>query len=162
MIVVACGTHHQPFDRLVCAADVLADHFAETVVVQRGSSRAPAPRCHVVDEVPPTTFVAWLRTARIVVLHAGSSSFLEARSEGRTPILVPRRPEHGEHVDDHQVRFAASVGREAVVAEPTDLVDVVARFVEPVRPRNDRGVGFAERFGALMAAWHPDTALPRR
>lgn len=162
MIFVACGTHHQPFDRLVRAAQWLALSTDERVVLQRGASDWPAPACEVHDEVAPERFERWLREARIVVLHAGSSSYLEARSAGRTPILVPRRPRFGEHVDDHQVRFARSVADRVVLAEPHELVDVVRRFEELRTAPEPLGRGFAERFGALMTAWHSDTRAPRR
>lgn len=158
MIFVACGTHHQPFDRLVRAAQALALAGTESVVVQRGASRLDAPACEVHDEVEPDRFSAWLHEARIVVLHAGSSSFLEARSLGRTPILVPRRPEHAEHVDDHQLRFAASVSAQARVAEPESLVDVVARFVEPSRRPRSCEQRTAQRFAALLSSWCGDRA----
>ncbi|MEN0063514.1 MAG: glycosyltransferase [Myxococcota bacterium] len=160
MIFVACGTHHQPFDRLVVAANAAGQH--ETVVLQRGASRQPAPACEVHDEVSPERFAMWLREARIVVLHGGSSSFLEARKVGRTPIIVPRRPEFGEHVDDHQVRFAASVSDAAIVTEPEALVAVLGRFREPAPPLQAPPSPLAKRFAALVAAWHPDTAPPRR
>ncbi|MEO0602246.1 MAG: glycosyltransferase [Myxococcota bacterium] len=158
MILVACGTHHQPFDRLVRAAQQLGTR--ERVVLQRGASRLAAPACEVHDEVPPTRFGAWLRHARIVVLHAGSSSFLEARAAGRTPILVPRRPEFGEHVDDHQIRFAESVATQARVIEPDALSEVVRTFVEvPVRGPE---ASLAKRFAVLMDAWQTVRPPERR
>ncbi|MEM6929930.1 MAG: glycosyltransferase [Myxococcota bacterium] len=158
MILVACGTHHQPFDRLVLAARQLARHHR--VVLQRGASRLAAPGCEVHDEVPPQRFATWLREARIVVLHAGSSSFLEARAFGRTPILVPRRPELGEHVDDHQIRFAESVATQARVIEPDTLCEVVRRFVEP--RRSEPEAPLAKRFAALMDAWQTVRPPERR
>ncbi len=160
MIVVACGTHHQPFDRLVREAEALARWSPEPVVLQRGSSRLAAPSCEVHEQVHPARFAAWLREARIVVLHAGSSSFLEARAAGRTPILVPRRPELGEHVDDHQVRFARSVASEAVVVHDQPLCSVVRDFVEPASDWVDGGL--ASRFATLVAAWHSVTHPRRR
>ena len=113
MILVTVGTHHQPFDRLLRAAEAVAARTDERVVVQRGVSGVDLPHCEVVDVVPPARLAEWMREARVVVMHAGSSSFLQARAYGRTPIVVPRRPEHREHVDDHQLRFAATLGDEA-------------------------------------------------
>lgn len=153
MILVSAGTHHAPFDRLMLAADRLATELAEEVIVQRGASRMPLPHCRVVDVVEPVRIEAWMREARVVVLHGGSSSFLQARALGRVPIVVPRRPEHGEHVDDHQVRFVRSLPpEEAVVAEPAALLEVVRTFVEARRAEDGdaRSRAFAERLGALV------------
>jgi UDP-N-acetylglucosamine transferase subunit ALG13 len=40
--------------------------------------------------------------AHVVVCHGGVGSALMALSAGRSPILVPRRSDLSEHVDDHQ------------------------------------------------------------
>ena len=149
MILVSVGTHHQPFDRLVSACAALAAS-GEEVVVQRGVSRLSPAGCTVVDQVRPDVLETWMRTARVVILHAGSSSFLQARALGRVPIVVPRRARYGEHVDDHQVELARSLpAGEAVVAEPDELAAVVAGWREdrrPPRPPTD----FADRLGALV------------
>lgn len=150
MIFVAVGTHHQPFDRLLRAADRAAAALGEPLVAQRGHSRVIVEgEAH--DWLPPARFEALLAEARVVVLHAGSSSFLQARALGRRPILVPRRPEHGEHVDDHQVRFVRSLAPdEAAVAEPEGLLDAVRAHAEPIAPRADRSAAFCAAFDAMI------------
>lgn len=151
MIFVALGTHHQPFDRLVLAADRVAVELGARVLVQHGATRCPAPHVTQVEALAPGEFEALLREARVVVLHAGSSSFLQARGLGRVPIVVPRDPAHGEHVDDHQLRFARSLGRdEAVVVDPSGLVDAVRAHVEVRGPEVDRSAAFCARFGPLV------------
>ncbi|MEQ1501835.1 MAG: glycosyltransferase [Myxococcota bacterium] len=158
MIFVAVGTHHQPFDRLILAADRVATELDERVVIQRGPSRMPAPHAELVDALSPAAFAAHLAEARVVVLHAGSSSFLQARALGRRPIVVPRRPEHGEHVDDHQLRFAATLPvDEAEVVEPAALVDAIRRHTEPrpadaIAAADARTAAFCDRFGPLVDA----------
>ncbi len=152
MILVTVGTHHQPFDRLVRAAERVAASVDERVVVQRGCSRITPVGCAVVDHVGPEQLTAWMREARVLILHGGSSSFLEARALGRVPILVPRRAAHGEHVDDHQLEFGRSLPRaEAVLAEPEELPAIVATFVEARGPEVDRSRAFADRLGPLIA-----------
>lgn len=47
-----------------------------------------------------------LDDASAVVSHAGPGTIIECRRRGIVPIVVPRRPELGEHVDEHQVRFS--------------------------------------------------------
>lgn len=156
MIFVALGTHHQPFDRLVLAADLAAVTLGERVLVQCGATRIAAPHAELVPSMAPDAFADALRAARVVVLHGGSSSFLQARAAGRRPIVVPRRPERGEHVDDHQLRFAASLPpAEAAVAEPEDLVDAILRHAEPdpagaLAAADARTDAFCARFGALV------------
>jgi UDP-N-acetylglucosamine transferase subunit ALG13 len=155
MIFVAVGTHHQPFDRLLQAADRAAAELGEDLIAQRGSSRVEV-RGEIHDLLPPDAFDRLLREARVVVLHAGSSSFLQARAAGRRPILVPRRPERGEHVDDHQVRFTRALDpAEAVIAEPEDLLAAIRGHREVRSPPPDRSSAFAARFGALVRGLVP-------
>lgn len=131
MILVVAGTHHQPFDRLLRAADNVARETGELVVAQVGPCVLPLPNCAVHERFTPSELERRMTEARVVVMHGGTSSFLAARSLGRRPIVVPRRRVHREHVDDHQVRFAASLpAMEAVVAEPESLLDAVRRFTE--------------------------------
>lgn len=151
MIFVAAGTHHQPFDRLLRAAEAAGRALGEDVVFQRGASRlALAGEVH--DVLPPARFEELLQRARVIVLHAGSSSFLQARALGRRPIVVPRRPEHGEHVDDHQVRFARSLpAGEAWVCEPEELLAALRAFDEGERSASDRSAAFCEGFARLVS-----------
>ena len=156
MILVATGTHHAPFDRLVRAADALARDVAEPVVLQRGASRQAAPHCTVVGVAAPETFDRWLKEARVVVVHAGSSTVLQAWGWGRRPIVVPRRPEYGEHVDEHQVHFAESLEpQQAAVIEPQRLITAVREHWEPpCEPTlGARSRVFATRLRRWTQAW---------
>jgi UDP-N-acetylglucosamine transferase subunit ALG13 len=160
LILVVTGTHHQPFDRLLHAADLVGAATGEQVVAQVGAATLALPHCEVYTSWPPAELERRMGEARIVVLHGGTSVFLAARALGRRPIVVPRRPEHGEHVDDHQVRFVRSLDNaEAVRAEPETLLDAVVAFTEQRPLAVDPDVSscaFAERLAALV------DSLPRR
>ena len=52
-----------------------------------------------------------VRNADVVVGHAGIGSTLAALEAGRRPVIVPRDPRHGEHVDDHQLQIAEELAR---------------------------------------------------
>ena len=54
---------------------------------------------------------AAMRSADLVIAHAGAGSAISAMRAGHRPVLVPRQARHGEHVDDHQVQIAAELGR---------------------------------------------------
>lgn len=149
MILVTVGTHHQPFDRLVEASARLAG--TEHVVVQRGTSGFMPQGCEVVDHVAPEVLDAWIRAARVVVTHAGPATVTAVWATGGVPVVVPRRAALGEHVDDHQVAWAASVSDCVVVVQDVfDLPGIVRapprRRVPEVRDPDD----FAAAFGALV------------
>lgn len=126
MILFTVGTHEQPFDRLVAAAAIAA-RGGERVVVQRGTSRVDPPGCEVHDHLDRERFSELLASARIVVSHAGPSTLDRVLARGRLPIVVPRDPACGEHVDDHQLRYARWLAdRLHVVPDPADLPDAIA------------------------------------
>lgn len=61
------------------------------------------------QRVPAGELEAAVRTADVVIAHAGTGSALTAFELGVAPVLVPRRHAHGEHVDDHQVPTARTL-----------------------------------------------------
>ena len=105
MILVTIGTNEQPFDRLVAAAARSAATSRSRPV--RLLARA-AGRGEWVDFMPlRRARRARMREARVVVCHAGVGSIMLARRCGQRPIVMPRRHDLGEAVDDHQLRSPA-------------------------------------------------------
>lgn len=110
-VMVAVGTDHHPFDRLVEWIDAWAFAHPEVeVLVQRGTSRATA-ECESVELLPHAELCELFATAVAVVSHGGPSTVMDARMAGRLPIVMARNPAFDEHVDDHQMRFADHLHR---------------------------------------------------
>jgi UDP-N-acetylglucosamine transferase subunit ALG13 len=119
-ILVSVGTDHHPFDRVVgWADDWQRTHPADVVVIQHGTSAAPkvAQGAPLLDH---DRLLDEMRRADVVVCHGGPATITEARRQGHLPICVPRDPKHGEHVDDHQQRFAHHLARGHLVAVAED------------------------------------------
>lgn len=117
MVLVAVGTDHHPFDRLVEWVDRwLADGAADRadVLVQYGTSRAPE-RARGTRLLDHAALQSAMDQAAVVVCHGGPATIMEARRHGHLPVCVPRDPGLGEHVDNHQQRFARRMGEAAVV-----------------------------------------------
>jgi UDP-N-acetylglucosamine transferase subunit ALG13 len=127
MILVATGASQFPFDRLLRAVERLP--AGERVVVQHGCSAVRPARAECLDFLPMPDLAALVREARVVVTHAGVGSILLCLTNGRSPIVVPRRKRDGETVDDHQLesarRFAAA-GLVTLVEDPQDLEAALA------------------------------------
>ncbi len=104
-VLVLVGTDHHPYDRIVRWADATALRLPGTrVVVQHGATRAPA---HAEGHafVTHAELVELLQSADVVVCHGGPGTITDARGAGHVPIVAPRDPALGEHVDGHQQRF---------------------------------------------------------
>jgi len=120
LVLVVVGTDHHPFDRVVGWADEwAASHPGQRVLVQYGTSRPPAT-AEGRDLLPVGELTALMSEATVVVCHGGPGTIMGAREAGHVPIVVPRRSDLGEHVDDHQVRFATRVAAAGQVHLATD------------------------------------------
>jgi UDP-N-acetylglucosamine transferase subunit ALG13 len=115
-VLVMVGTDVHAFDRLVGWLErwYAGRSDRPTLVVQYGHSRTP----DLPDAVPFLGHEELQRTiadATIVVSHGGPATITEARRHGHLPIVVPRDPEHREHVDNHQQLFARRLGAAGMV-----------------------------------------------
>ncbi len=92
--------------------------------------------------VPSHELEAAIRAADVVIAHAGTGTALTSMRLGKRPILVPRRAQHGEHVDDHQLQtadllagqgLALTVEVEALTAETLEeaTAAVITRHESP-------------------------------
>lgn len=111
MIFVTVGTHEQPFNRLVKCIDNLKkdEIIKEDVIIQIGYSTYEPKHCKWQKLFPYQEMVRLVSEARIVITHGGPSSFIMPLQMGKTPIVVPRRHEFNEHVNDHQISFTKAV-----------------------------------------------------
>jgi len=131
LIFVTVGTHHDPFDRLL---DALGQLEGSQLVVQYGPGSPPPGVARAEAYLPFEQMVECFREAESVITHAGVGSILCARREGHTPLVVPRRHDLGEHVDEHQAELTRQLAARGSVVEVTDLSHL-AELVAAAPPR---------------------------
>jgi UDP-N-acetylglucosamine transferase subunit ALG13 len=127
-VVVALGTHPRyTFPRLIGRLTEVLPAGAD-VLWQTGADR----------QIPFAELQQAMREADVVVTHAGVGSALAALATGHCPVFVPRRRQFGEHIDDHQVQIATSLGarglvlaREAGAISESDLLTAAATTIVP-------------------------------
>lgn len=115
-VLVVVGTDHHRFDRLVDWLDDWAERqrAATRIVFQHGSARSPRfGEGHAL--LPHEDLQRLMRNATVVVTHGGPATICEAWRHGRRPVVVPRDPGRGEHVDGHQQRFSRRLGSHGLV-----------------------------------------------
>ena len=82
--------------------------------------------------------------ADVIVCHGGPGTIHDALSAGVRPIVAPRSAADGEHVDDHQQRFADFLERTAAIDAARDedrlreLLD--AALLDPASHKADTGM----------------------
>ncbi len=161
LVVVSVGTDHHPFDRLVGWCLALAEEGWARWFVQHGTSAWPASLPASASGLPMVdadTLGRLMAEAGCVVTHAGPGLLMDARRHGHVPIVVPRDPAFGEHVDGHQLRFSArveSTGRIVTGRSLAGLRREVRSALQQRRPAcADAGPDpeVMERFAALVDA----------
>src|SRR4051812_7498158 len=129
MIVVSVGTHEQAFDRLLGAVAELGGH--EELLVQYGTSTLAHGRGEWVDYLSFDELAEYVAKARVFVCHAGVGSIVLARRYGLRPIVVPRKHELGEHVDDHQLELSRRLAQSGIVTLVEDERELAAAVFGP-------------------------------
>lgn len=138
MIFVTVGTHEQQFNRLVQKIDELKRDgvIEEDVLIQTGYSTYVPKYCEWSQWIPYKGMLENVDKARVVITHGGPSSFIMPLQVGKTPVVVPRKADFDEHVNNHQVKFCNAVaeryGSIIVVEDVDKLADVLASYDEIV------------------------------
>ena len=166
VVLVMLGTDIHRFDRLVGWADSWAARHPDVrVVVQHGYSEAPR-----VADAQAFFPIAELRelaaSANAVVCHGGPGTVADARLGAHVPVVVPRDPQLGEHVDDHQQRYARWATDKGIVRAVSD-VGALDAVVESSLGHHDQLPSPAEqidrsamRMSEVVAEWRARSSLP--
>lgn len=152
---VSVGNAKQPFRRLLDAIADLAPHLPQPVIVQHGHTPFASADCRVVPFMGMDEFAYQIKTAQLLILHAGAGSVIHALETGKYPVVMPRRADLGEHVNDHQIEFARALGemgKVMVVETPERLAQAVQGVLASAAgPRNTGAIAHAElRMVALV------------
>ena len=123
MIFLTVGTH-EPFDRLVKAADAWCNDtenhpkvFGQ--ITDRADPDAHPKNFEWVERLTPAEFADRFAQAKLIVSHAGMGTIISALQAGKPIVVMPRRGHLGETRNDHQFATASKLaGRPGIhVAE---------------------------------------------
>ncbi|MGH1880333.1 multidrug MFS transporter [Enterococcus casseliflavus] len=111
MIFVTVGTHEQQFNRLIKEVDRLVEEgiIEEEVFIQTGYSDYEPKYCQWKKFLNYDEMENYIEEANIVITHGGPASFMGVLNKNKVPIVVPRKLEFEEHVNDHQLEFCEKV-----------------------------------------------------
>jgi len=125
-IFASVGNSTQPFDRFVEMVDEATRRTGRRALVQIGSASRRPHNADAVDFVTRSEFEELMRAAEHAIVHAGAGSVMMAVQFGKIPIVVPRRKELGEHVNNHQFELASELSRMGwchVVSNVDELIE---------------------------------------
>ena len=134
MIFVTVGTHEQSFERLIKLIDKMVEEkqITDKVIIQKGYTDYEPKNCESYKLIGYDEMQQYIQDARIVVTHGGPASFVAPLAIGKIPVVVPRKKEFDEHVNNHQVEFAREVEKRMnniIVAETEEeIVDAIINY----------------------------------
>lgn len=131
MIYVTLGTMFLGFDRLIQAADNIAEATGEQIILQLGLSRRRPTHCEWFEFLPREECLEVQRHARVIVGHAGIGTAMDALRVGRPFIVVPRLKRYGEHMNDHQIEIAEAMERRGWGRMILDITELAAACANP-------------------------------
>lgn len=160
MIFVTVGTHEQQFNRLLKEMDKLVENgtVKEEVFIQTGYSTYEPKYCKWSKLIPYKEMEQKVKDARIVITHGGPASFIAPLQIGKTPIVVPRQIEFGEHVNNHQLYFAKQVSERMGTIIPVydikDLKSKIVNYEKITKQSNKKNISnnklFCEKFEKIV------------
>lgn len=145
MIYVTVGTHEQPFNRLIRCVDELKGNgiIEEEVIIQSGFSDYEIQHCKHKDLFDQNDVLANYEAARLIIMHGGPSSIIQALQAGKVPIVVPRQKKFDEHINDHQLEFCRAVSKRynniILVEDIAELENAIVDYDKLVGQRKASG-----------------------
>ena len=123
MIFVTVGTHEQSMDRLFHEIERLAEagFIQEAIFVQAGFSNYKFRYCESRQLISFQEVEKRMGDASVIICHGGPATIMQARSFGKTPVVIPRQHRFSEHVNDHQVEFCRRLASSAAIIPVFDI-----------------------------------------
>lgn len=135
--------HEEPFDRLLKYMDNWAGMHEEEVILQTGFSDYEPKNCKWKKMFSVEEMEELRKKARITITHGGPSSFMPVVQSGRVPIVVPRKHELGEHVNDHQVIFCTTYEKEyggIIVVDDVNEINGIIHDYEQINKEKSKSI----------------------
>lgn len=134
MILVTIGSSEFQFNRMIrwvdqCLGEIPG--FREKVFFQAGVSDYRPRTGTRVGFIGFPEMEKLIREARLVVCHAGVGTVLMSLLNGKNPIVIPRRREYRETVDDHQIVFAEHLAENNLVVYPQSSRELSEALASP-------------------------------
>ena len=136
MIFVTLGTQKFQFDRILKELDKLIDENKlkkEDIMVQNVCQEYQPKNFKTFRLKPQEEIDKITEDAEIIITHSGTGSIINSLKMGKRIIIVPRRKEFGEHVDNHQLELAEVFHEKyniPIVTQMDTLYDVIKKIDE--------------------------------
>lgn len=151
MILVTVGMQ-LGFDRLIEAVDKLAPDLGAQVIAQTGKGTYQPLNMEARTSIAPAEFEELVQQCQLIISHAGIGTILTAQRFAKPIVLFPRRFDHGEHRNDHQVATVQNLQGRAdllIALEEAELKAKIAEGLELVSAQAQLSLTAKQLRGAI-------------
>ena len=130
MIFATVGSAPHDFSRIVKEMDNIFLEVGEEIVVQKGFTKFIPSRVKYFDFVTYEQAISYYRDAKVIISHVSAGPVIYARKFNKPLVLMPRRGDLNEHIDNHQVETAKAIEG---LSEMVEVVYNEGLLIEAVR-----------------------------
>ncbi len=155
MILVTVGTQKFPFNRLLKKVDDLIDQrvITDTVMGQTGHSDYRLQNYSGREFFGEEEFYSLINQCEILITHGGIGTITKGLLLKKKVIIVPRRKEYGEHIDNHQREIGERFSEMgyAVLCESPDRLEAALEEIHKMERKDFRlswfhSAGFVRKY----------------
>ena len=130
MIFVSLGTQDKPFNRIIDYVISLKENLkelqGEKIIIQLGQTKLlksdnerikNLENIIIYDMLKPKKMKDIIKYSDIIITHAGVGTIMECLEMGKEIIVVPRKVENLEHVNNHQEEIAFEMEKKGFLAK---------------------------------------------
>ena len=130
MIFVSLGTQDKPFNRIIDYVISLKENLkelqSEKIIIQLGQTKLiksdnerikNLENIIIYDMLKPEKMKDIIKDSDIIITHAGVGTIMECLEMGKEIIVVPRKVENLEHVNNHQEEIAYEMEKQGFLTK---------------------------------------------
>ncbi len=130
MIFATVGTQ-LAFPRFLTVLDGIAGRHGLRIVAQTCDPDARYRHLESHPHLDPAAFDGYMRSARLIVGHAGIGTILSARRAEKPLVAFPRLASLGEHRNEHQLATVATLGERPGIYVAHDDAELERLLITP-------------------------------
>ena len=130
MIFVSLGTQDKPFNRIIDYVVSLKENLkeikSEKIIIQLGQTKLLKSENERIDKLEniiiydmlkPEKMKDIIKNSDIIITHAGVGTIMECLERNKEIIVVPRKVENLEHVNNHQEEIAYEMEKQGFLTK---------------------------------------------
>ena len=130
---VVLGNMDRRFDRLISMVQSARERLPRPILVQYGYTTPTEEMrlvgaesdMHFIDYLSHTLFREHVGVAELIISHAGVGTLLTCQYFKKIPLMMARRTQYAEHIDDHQTSFIQNAVKSRMAIEIISISDLL-------------------------------------